>query len=55
MTAITIARMCRLYQLVKKGDQDALYSLENIGLKGNKLQVLRKIEDIVKQQKVKVG
>jgi hypothetical protein len=49
MTAITIARLCRLYQKVKHGDKTALYSLENLGMKGNRVEVLRNIEEMVKQ------
>jgi hypothetical protein len=55
MTAIMIARMCRLYQKAKKGDKQALYCLENIGLKGNRVEVLRKVEQIVKEQGQMVG
>lgn len=44
------ARICRLYQKAKKGDQQAFYCLENIGIRGNKVEVLRKIEEIVKDQ-----
>lgn len=55
MTAITIARLCRLYQKAKMGDETAYYSLENIGVRGNKLEVLRKVEEIVKNQDKKVG
>ena len=53
MTAITIARLCRLYQKIKQGDQVALYSLENMGLKGNRVEVLRNIEEMVKNQLAK--
>ena len=55
MTAIMIARICRLYQKAKRGDKQALYCLENIGLKGNKVEVLRTIEEIVKSQGQMVG
>lgn len=55
MTIIMKARICRLYQKAKKGDPQAFYSLENIGIKGNKLEVLRKIEEIVKDQDRQVG
>lgn len=50
MTVITLARLCRLYQQVKKGDEKALYSIENIGIRGSKVEVLRKIEELVKNQ-----
>ena len=55
MTAIMIARICRLYQKAKKGDIQAYYCLENIGIKGNKVEVLRKVEDMVKDHARKVG
>ena len=55
MTPITIARLCRLYQQAKKGNEDALYSIGNIGIRGNKVEVLRKIEDLVKNQGRKVS
>ena len=50
MTTITMARLCRLYQQAKKGNEIALYSLKNIGLNGNKVEVLRTIEEMVKRQ-----
>lgn len=49
MSQIQIARLCRLYQKVKKGSDSALYSLKNMGLKGNKLEVLRQVELILKK------
>lgn len=55
MTIITIARLCRLYQKAKLGDERAYYCLENIGIKGNKLEVLRKVEDLVKTNDRRVG
>lgn len=50
MTTITMARLCRLYQQAKKGNEIAFYSLKNIGLNGNKVEVLRTIEEMVKRQ-----
>jgi hypothetical protein len=55
MTVITLARLCRLYQKAKKGDEQAYYCLENIGVRGNKLEMLRKVEELVKNQDKKVG
>lgn len=55
MTAIMIARICRLYQKAKRGDERAFYSLANIGIKGNKLVVLRTIEEMMKETESKVG
>lgn len=55
MTAIMKARICRLYQKAKKGDEQAFYSLANIGIKGNKVVVLRQIEDMIKNQDRQVG
>lgn len=55
LPAILKARICRLYQRAKKGDEQALYVLENIGIKGNKLVVLRKIEEMMKEESVKVS
>lgn len=55
MTTIMKARICRLYQKAKKGDQQAFYCLGNIGIRGNKVEVLRKIEEIVKDQNRQVG
>jgi hypothetical protein len=55
MTTLLKARICRLYQQAKKGDERAFYSLANIGIKGNKLVVLRKIEEMMKSQIKQVG
>lgn len=55
MTTLLKARICRLYQKAKKGDEQAFYSLANIGIKGNKLVVLRKIEEMMKKEEPKVG
>lgn len=55
MTTLLKARICRLYQKAKRGDERAYYCLENIGLKGNKVEVLRKIEEMMKEEESKVG
>lgn len=55
MTTLLKARICRLYQKAKKGDEQAFYSLANIGIKGNKLVVLRTIEEMMKGQVRLVG
>lgn len=55
MTTLLRARICRLYQKAKSGDNQAFYSLANIGIKGNKLVVLRKIEEMMKDKNRQVG
>ena len=55
MTTVIKARICRLYQKAKKGDEQAFYSLSNIGIKGNKIVVLRTIEEMMKIQDRRVG